>query len=227
MPRTVRSTLRFAGAASLALLSAVALFACVDPKTDYDDYLARTVDADTIPVTTDDASFDGVSGDASGFQGQNYVMACVSQTLMDNPAEPTLFVATASFMPTDTMGDGTFNFTDTALVVGATNTTDLAGGAPTPVNGSTVTGGKVDVVFGPTTIPASADPLVGEGPIVFTADTLHVLIGPGSNLCATITGHTTMPLATDLTMDNFCIFFPFEGSTGQVPALTQDEFHCP
>jgi len=202
--------------------------ACVDPKTDYDNYLARTADADTIPVNTSDASFDGVSGDAAGFQGQNYVMVCVSQTLMDNPAQPTLFVATASFMPTDTMGDGTFDFTDTALVVGATDTTDLAGGAPTPVNGSIVTGGKVDVVFGMTTIPGPADPLVGAGPIVFTEDTLHVLIGPGSNLCATITGHTTEPIATDLTIDNYCIFFPFEGSKGTVPAsLTLDQFHCP
>jgi len=220
--------LRFWAAGSLALsaLAFSSLSACVNPKTDYDDYLARTADAETT-IPTGDASFDGLSGDA-GFQNQSYVMACVSQSFNDSVTEPTLFVATASFMPTDSTGDGTFNFTDQALVVGATDTTDLApGGSPTPINGSAVTGGKVDVVFGPTSVPAAADPIM-EGPIVFSDDTLHFYIGPGVNLCAGLSGHTTEPLVTTLTADqNICVFFPFEGATGQVPALTQAEFHCP
>jgi hypothetical protein len=218
--------LRFGAAGTFAALSALALAslaACVNPKNDYEDYIARTKDAETT-LPTDDASFDGVSGDAAGFT-QSYVMACISQSTGESITLPTLFIATASFVASDSNGDGTINFTDTALVVGATDTSDLAGGAPTPVS-ATVTASQADLNFGNTTIPAAADPL-GQGPIVFSTNNLHVYIGPGTNLCGIITGHTTSPEITDLTSGNICIFFPFEGSVGQVPTLTQAEFHCP
>ena len=222
--------MRFGAAGTFALLSAAAsalLVSCVNPKTDYDDYLARTADAD-ITVPTEDASFDGLSGDA-GFMNQNYVMACVSESLQDDPTKPTLFIATASFLPSDSTGDGTMNFSDQALVVGATDTTNLAGSDPVAINGSVVTGGKVDVNFGATSVPANADPL-GLGPIVFSDNTLHIYIlqGPGNNLCATLSGDTTEPLATVLHANaNFCAFFPYQGAVGTVPPLTSANFHCP
>jgi hypothetical protein len=221
--------LRFGAAGFSALLLSLALVpsaACVNPKTDYDDFLARTADADLNGITPDEAGFDGYSGDA-GFMNQSYVMACVSQSFGDSVSDVILFYAEASFIPTDANGDGTFDFSDTALVVGATNTSQSAGGGPMPINGSMVTGGQVNVVYGPTTIPGSADP-IGDGPIVFSSDTLHFYIGPGVNLCGLLSGATTEPLVTMLNpADNICIFFPFEGSTGTIPALTQAEFHCP
>jgi hypothetical protein len=221
--------MRFGAAGTFALLSAAALLSCVNPKTDYDDYLARTADANTT-VPTEDASFDGLSGSDAGFMNQDYVMACVSQTLQDDPTKPTLFIATASFIPSDSNGDGTFNFSDQALVVGSTDTSSAnIAGPPVSVNGSVVTGGKVDIVFGMTSVPAAADPLgVGVGPIVFSDNTLHVDISPGNNLCASLSGHTTAPLATTLDpTQNFCAFFPYQGVTGTVPPLTAANFHCP
>jgi hypothetical protein len=220
--------MRFGAAGTFALLSAVSLVSCVNPKTDYDDYLARTADADTT-IPTDDASFDGLSGSDAGFMNQYYVMACVSQTLNDDPTKPTLFIATASFVPSDSNGDGTFNFSDQALVVGATDTSsaNLAGAPPVAINGSMVTGGKVDVDFGMTSVPAAADPLMA-GDIVFSDNTLHVYIGPGVNLCAKLSGTTTLPLPTVLDPNqNFCAFFPYQGATGTVPPLTAANFHCP
>ena len=219
--------MRFGAAGTFALLSAASLFSCVNPKTDYDDYVARTADADTT-VPTEDASFDGLSGSDAGFMNQNYVMACVSQSIMDDPTKPTLFIATASFIPSDSNGDGTFNFSDQALVVGSTDTSSANIAAPpVAVNGSMVTGGKVDVVFGMTSVPAASDPLM-LGPILFSDNTLHVYIGPGVNLCANLSGHTTEPLATTLDPNqNFCAFFPYQGATGTVPPLTAANFHCP
>ena len=228
--------MRFGAAGTFALLSAAAsalLVSCVTPKTDYDDYLARTADADTT-LPTEDASFDGLSGSDAGFMNQNYVMACVSQSVSDNPNQPTLFIATASFIPSDSNGDGTFNFSDQALVVGATDTSSANIAGPlVAINGSMVTGGKVDVNFGMTSVPAAADPLM-LGPIIFSDNTLHVYIGPGtarpipSNLCAQLSGDTTEPLATVLDpKQNFCAFFPYQGATGTVPPLTAANFRCP
>jgi len=219
--------MRFGAAGTFALLSAAALLSCVNPKTDYDDYLARTADANTT-LPTDDASFDGLSGNDAGFMSQNYVMACVSQTLGDNPAKPTLFIATASFIPSDSNGDGTFNFSDQALNVGATDTSSAnIAGPPVAISDSMVTGGKVDVVFGDTSVPAAANPLM-DGDITFSDNTLHVYIGPGVNLCAQLSGTTVLPLPTTLDpTQNFCAFFPYEGATGTVPPLTAADFMCP
>jgi hypothetical protein len=219
--------LRFGAAGNFVLLSGLALVtACVNPKTDYDDFLARTADADINGISNDDASFDGSFGDA-GFMNQSYVMACVSQSFQDSVTYPTFFISEASFAPSDSNGDGTFNFTDNALVVGATDTTDSAGGIPTVIKNVAVTGGKVDVDLGGTSVPASADPLM-QGPIVFSDLTFHFYIGPGTNLCSLLSGSTTLPLATTLDpSQNICIYFPYSGSTGQIPTLTQAEFHCP
>jgi len=223
--------LRFGPAGSFALLSAAAVAglacpACVNPKQDYDDYLARTADANFTPANTDDASFDGSSADG-GFASQSYVMGCVSQATNGSVNDTTYFVATATFHASDTTGDGTFDFVDTALIATATDTTQSAGGDTIPINGSVVTGGKVDVVYGPTSIPASGDPLK-IGPIVFSDTTLHFLIGPGTHLCATLSGDVTAPLPQTLVAaNNICVFFPFSGATGTVTPLTQDQVHCP
>jgi hypothetical protein len=219
--------IRFGAAGTLALLSALATSACVDPQKDYEDYLARTADADTTPFTGEDSSFDGSSADG-GFSNQSYVMACVSQATQDSVSDTTYFVATATFHATDSMGDGTFDFTDNALNANATDTTQTAGGAPATISGSIVTGGKVDVVFGMTTVPAPGDPLM-LGPIVFTDTTLHFDIGPGTALCATLSGDVASPLPQTLVANmNICVFTPFSGSVGTVTPLTQDQVKlCP
>jgi hypothetical protein len=225
--------LRYEVGCLFALSTAAAVTACVDPKKGYDDYLARTADADTVFVPTDDApfTFDASSGADAGFTNQSYVMACVSQIDQDSVAQTNYLSATATFTPSDDQGNGTFDFTDTSLTLGPNGTpptsTTATAAAPYHVPNSTVTGGKVDVVFGPNTIPAAAEPLGTD--VVFTDTTLHVLIGPGDALCATISGDVTAPLTISLTAsENICVFTPLaNGATGPIAALTQSQVHCP
>jgi len=218
--------LRFRGAGTFAPLLALALAACVDPKKDYDAFLARTADAETVPTISDDASIDVVGGDAAGYGNQQYVMGCVSSVTQDSVSSITLFVATASFVTSDSDGDGMFTFQDQPLNDTATDTTMIAG-PPNPQTTTTVKGGKVDVVVGANTVPTADDPL-GTGPIVFTDLTLHFVLGPGTNLCAGLSGDTTLPLATTLLANqNFCAFVAFEGTAGTVPTFTQNQFQCP
>jgi hypothetical protein len=216
---------------TLAPFVALTLVACVDPLKDYNDYLARTADADTTIPTDDAAAYDAPSADG-GFQNQMYVMACVSQATQDNATDAVYFVGTGTFIETDSMGDGTFNWVDTALPYTNNGTTPPSTTMPTvgetvPVNGSVVTGGKVDVAYGATTTPAAADPIGGD--IVFVNSTLHFLIGPGTNLCATLSGDLMDPLQIPMLdpKQNICIFTAFTGSSTTFAPFTQDQFHCP
>ena len=216
--------LRFRAAGTFAPLMALALAACVNPKNDYDDYLARTADADTTPPVEDAGTFDGTAGDA-GFQNQAFVMACLSEL---EPTIPyaTYFVGTATFDSTGG-GNGTLDFSDVAIALsnnGASPPTSITDtvGTPATVNGTVVTGGKASIVFGPTNVPAAASPLGSE--IVFTDSTLTVLIQDDALLCGNLAGDVTEPDILTLNPSmNICVFYP--GTS--VPVLQQSQFHCP
>jgi hypothetical protein len=215
--------LRFSAAGSFALLSALALTtACVDPTKDYDAYANRTADADFNGQSADDASFDGSGG--TGFTNLSLVMACVSQ-LEPTIDKATYFTVTTTFNATDAAGDGTLDFSDTALALPPTNISGAVG-TPATVLGSVVTAGQVNVVFGPTSVPAQASPLGSE--IDFTDTTLEVRIQNGTLLCANLAGDVGEP-DPGLVLDpsqNICIFAP-PGADGSVPTFTEDQVHCP
>lgn len=219
--------LRFSAAGSFALLSALALTtACVDPTKDYDAYANRTADANFNGQNENDASFDGSGG--TGFTNLSLVMACVSQ-LEPTIGQATYFTVTTTFNATDATGDGTLDFSDTALALspGFAPPTNISSavGPPAIVNGSTVTAGQVNVVFGPTNVPASASPLGSE--IDFSDTTLELRIQDGTLLCGNLAGDVTSPVSMPLTpSENICIFAA-PGADGSVPTFTEDQVHCP
>ncbi|HEY3820096.1 MAG TPA: hypothetical protein VGL81_23185 [Polyangiaceae bacterium] len=219
--------LRFEAAGTFALLAAVSVqAACVTPKDDLDSYETRTADSNFNGSTEDDAGFDA-SG--AGFSNLNLVMACTSQ-LEPEVVDATYFTITATFHATDTSGNGTFDFTDTALVLNAgptppTNSSDTVG-VPAVVNGSVVTNGKVAVNFGATNVPAPASPLGSE--IDFSMTTLTILIQGGTLLCGNLGGVVTSPDSLTLNpAQNVCVFAP-PGTGGTIPTFTQSQFNqCP
>jgi hypothetical protein len=212
--------------------TAFAFAACVNPKTDYDNYLART-EGGASPTGEGGPTFDGASPDA-GFT-QEYVMACTSQIAQGSAAQATYFMVTVAYTPGAPGDDGTLDFTDQALMLGPSMAGYPNGSPPTrvspgigdvvTVNGSPVTpDGHCDVVFGATIVPGAANPITGTD-IHFTDSTLHFLVGPGSQLCAELSGDVTEPLTVTLDpTQNICIF---KETTGPVAPLTQAEVHCP
>jgi hypothetical protein len=213
----------------LGALVIVALAACVDPNTDYADFLTRTADA--MPaLPAGDAALDGSSPDA-GFSGK-YVMACVSQVADSDPREATYFWITATYRPDASGVGGTFDFTDQALMLGPgsppappTSISEGVGDIVT-VNGSVVSAdGRADVVFGPTVVPGSADAVVPTADIDFTNSTLHFVIGPGTHLCAELSGVVTEPL--QVTLDPPLNICALTATDGPVTPLTQADVHCP
>ena len=212
---------------------ALAVAACVDPQSDYANYLART-EAGASPTGEGGPISDGGASPEAGFT-QEYVMACTSQIAQGSAAQATYFMVTVAYTPGAPGQDGTLDFTDQALALGPTmpgypNGSPPAGVSPgignvVTVNGSPVTpDGHCDVVFGPTTIPGAANPITGTD-IQFTDSTLHFLVGPGSQLCAELSGDVTEPLVVTLDpTQNICVF---KETTGPVDPLTQAEVHCP
>ena len=218
--------LAFAGMAVLAA-SAWLGTACVDPKTDYDDWLIRTTNLRNQTAPENDASYEASLPDG-GFT-QLYYMACVSQLTDSTITEATIFVANATFTPAETGGGGTFDLTDTALQFGATNLSQTVGpqvvetGIPVSADGVAV------INYGMTTIPAAANPLQ-NGIVVFGALTLTFQIGPGDNLCALATGNYTAPITLPMItpgQQNLCIYVPMTSTTEPLPTLTQSQVHCP
>jgi hypothetical protein len=207
-----------AGLAPVALFGAVGV-ACLDPKQDFNDWLALSADA-RAPEVVESGTLDAVPD--GGFTGA-YVMACVND-LVPGVANATVFVAQLTFTEAGGAGNGTFDFSNTPLIAHATDTSMTAGMATT-VKGSKVTAGKCDVTFGMTTIPAAANPS-GSGTIVFSDSVLHFQIASSTQVCANLNGHLTMPIMATLDQpDNYCAFKPAQGTS--VPMFTMADFHCP
>jgi hypothetical protein len=216
------STLRQVAAAgplacALALLTTAG---CVDPKLDYDDWLARTADARAATPALEAGGSDAALPDA-GFGG-TYLMACLS-SLDPNPAQALLFKADLRFTPA-AGGGGTFDFAQTPLLTNAQDVTQVAPmGTPVAVDGSPVApDGTCDVHIGATTIPTTADPLGLQ--IVFTDSTLHFHVS-AMPLCAALSGHISAPQMTDLDPTrSFCVI---RSSTPPFPTFQAADFHCP
>jgi hypothetical protein len=224
MPRTKTSivwTRIFASVVLSTVGIGILTAGCVDPKTDFDNWLARTEDAQSndSPVDAAVARPEGSLPDQKFTQ--TYAMACVSQILNDDITEATVFTSTVTFTPTAT--GGIMDFSDQTLMAHATSLSQLVG-TPRTVNGSPVNAnGMCDVSFGETTFPGTSN-VVGQD--VDIKDTvLHFMVGPGMQLCATLTGNMLQPVQTTLTASqNICIYLP---TTDQIPPLTQDMVHCP
>ncbi len=184
------------------------------------DWLSRTADARSPQAVVEAGPTDSGPGDA-GFSS-TYLMACLSSLNLD-PSQPFLFNATARYTPA-AAGGGTFDFTETTLVVGAQSVSQVAPGAPTAtVNGSAVApDGTCDVHIGKTDIPGNADPLGPE--VDFSDSDLHFHVSP-DDLCANLSGTVSAPIATTLDPSmNICIL---RAPTSPLPMFQSGNFHCP
>jgi hypothetical protein len=221
MPEMKWSMLRTGSArASLAALC-IPLWAagCVDPTNDLNDWLSRTADARSPQAVVEAGPTDSGPGDASF--SNTYLMACLSSLNLD-PSQPFLFSTQARYTPA--ASGGTFDFTETTLIVGAQSVSEVASGAPTvTVNGSAVAAdGKCDVHIGKTLIPGSADPLGPE--VDFSDSDLHFQVSP-DDLCANLSGTVVAPIATTLDPSmNICIL---RSATPPIPSFQSSDFHCP
>jgi len=218
------------GASSLVLLglltAASAVSGCINVKQDYDDWYDRTGDARSAQVVVDSGTFEA-SLPEGGFE-DTYFMACVSQIASSDITKATLFAAHVVYTPN---GDGTggqltfYNQPLNSYQHTPTSLSDTAGPAPAPVTVPVDSDGKADINFGPSTVPAADNAVTGQQ-VEFASDAaLHFIIGPGTAVCSTLTGHITQPFP--ITLDPARDLCVFRLSTGDIPTIAQSEVHCP
>jgi hypothetical protein len=208
------------------LAAASAASGCVNVKQDYDDWYNRTGDARSAQVVIDSGTFEA-SLPEGGFD-DTYFMACVSQIASSDITKATLFAAHATYTPNGAGTGGQLTFYNQPLNSyqhTPTSLSDTAGPAPAPVTVPVDAEGKADLDFGPSTVPGADNAVTGQQ-VIFAADaTLHFIIGPGTSICATLTGEITQPFA--ITLDPSRDLCVFRLSTGDIPALAQSDVHCP
>jgi hypothetical protein len=212
--------LSLAGTLALASCAVFLASACVDPKTDYDDWLSRTEDARAGSTGVNEASFEAALD--GGFT-QTYFMACVSQLAGESISKATIFVSNITYQPSGGGGEsGSLSVTNTSLKVGATSMSQDVIGSPGTSSCTVSADGRCDASFGPSTIPGAGNAVFPGQDIVFTSSTLHFVIGSETQLCADLSGTITAPL--NFTFDpskNVCIYLPVSGD--QVPDYSGDQ----
>jgi hypothetical protein len=203
--------------------SFVSAAGCVDPKQDYDDWLARTNDLRGAQSASDGGQFDvSLSG---GFT-QTYFMACLASIFQGNLNDVLLFQTKLTFTPA-AGGGGTLAWTDVALVKQATDLSQTVG-TPVSAMGTVTADGHCDVAFpDQTIIPAAADPLMPSD-IIIKSSTFQLLVGSANQVCANLNAEILQPIPVTLQgTGNFCVFRPFAQPSGALPALKLADFHCP
>jgi hypothetical protein len=159
---------------------------------------------------------------------QLYFMACVSQLTDGTIATPTLFTATATFTPSASGSGGSLDFSDAVLQYSATSLSQTVAATVSEMGVPVAADGTAVINYGPTTIPPAGNPLQ-NGEVDFSALILTFQIGPGTDLCANVTGAYSAPVSEQITVvgQNVCIYVPMANMTDPLPTLTQSQVHCP
>jgi len=222
-------------AASGLVLGAVGLSigavcaSCVDPKTDYDDYVSRAAAA-TVPgnyALVDGGDGGGIvtyAADAS-FTDMSYFAACITSTA-PSYKDALLFAVPQVKFTLASGGGGAFSATIEPLKDTATNTSELATGGTTsiPLNGTLDASGKATIMVpGSVNIPANANPITNADATLGNL-TLQVIVQSSTEMCANISAQITSSPQATLTPSP-CIFRAAPG--GVIPSFQQSDFHCP
>ena len=214
---------------SLAAL-AVPVVACVDPQQDYNDYSDRTADAHGIPaLPTFDAGEAGpLYAPDAGFMSNDFYMSCLTGNAEGDPTKASLFVAHINYAPASG-GGGILIFGNQVLKEYPTKLSDLAPGGTyyqaLPASGATVNpNGTAHMTYGPTLIPASANPVTGMD-LTFSETILDFHIESESQICANLVGDLTAPIVGQVAGP--CIFRLLSSPTADLPTFVLSDFHCP
>jgi hypothetical protein len=220
--------LRWAGASiCLSFVSCVAIAGCVDPRSDYEDYLSRTADARAAAEETDAGTVDSAAPDAA-FQ-QTYLMACLPGLFGGNVTDAVLFSASLTYKPTSG-GGGQLTVSETSLVAGASNLTQTVGDSVASQPTAVAANGTATASLPSPGLPAAANP-TGMGAIDFDGEPqLSLVFVPTATdvqVCAGLSANITSPVKATLTKnDTPCIFLPMKPQD-TFPPLTESQFHCP
>ena len=217
-----------AAASALVLLGSAS---CVDPQSDYTDYVGRAADAQGPPSSTgtveagpvDSSNWHAPDG---SFADNRYLMACEVE-LGPSAANAFLWVATLTFTA-KAGGGGTVSLTDQPLLAMATNINSLApgGAAATAGPASIAKDGTGTLMTATQNLPGGANPISGAAAEIDNSF-LAFQVEADDTVCAHLGGNLSKPVTQPLhPTQNTCIFRK-ANPDGTFTALQDSDFHCP
>jgi hypothetical protein len=215
----------------VALFVMLGLAACVTPKDDYDDFIARTADAraalSIVPEPMMDAGPREASLPDGGFEG-TYFLSCLPTLSGGDVTKALNFQATLEVLPSAD-GGSTMTFSGIALKVGAADLSDTVGA--TNVGSGTIGAmGEGDVIIpAEIIIPGEANPIAtGTAATIAPGADLKFYVTSATQLCAGLTATVTAPMMLKLAGNATpCILQEFPGPSGALPTLNACDYHCP
>ncbi len=217
-----------AGCVAIGLVGPLAVAACVTPKDDYDDFLARTAGARALvdKPAVDASCFEETFPDG-GLRGTYYI-ACLPSIALGDVTQALSFQGNLEILPAVDGGSNVMLST-MALATGATDlsqtvgTTNLATGAfDAMCAGDAVYASQV-------IIPPSADSAMPNlEAVIAPGATFTFHLSSSTGLCAGLAADVLKPIVLKLSAaNNPCLFFPFPQPSGPLPTLAAADFHCP
>jgi hypothetical protein len=204
--------------------------ACVMPKDDYEDFLARTADARAallVEPTVDASVVLEAALPEAGFGG-TYYLSCLPALAQGDLKKTLNFQTTFQVVPAAD-GGSIATLSATALVDGATDLSQTVGAANMG-SGSLDSNGVGDVIFpAVVTIPGAANPVqAGLDITIASGSDLKFYVTSATELCAGFGATITSPELIKLTTkSNPCVLRPFPQPSGPLPPLAAADYHCP
>jgi len=204
---------------------------CVNPQSDYENYISSAADAQGPPTSTgvvEAGPVDAANLHApdSGFTDTQYVMACEVQ-LGNGAADAFLWVGTLTYSA-KAGGGGTLILTDKPLLARATsiNSVDPAG-TPNSAGPATIAkDGTGTMMTGTQLVPGTSNPVSGAAAEI-DSSFLQFHVEADDTVCANLGGNLVHPVtATLVPAENICIYRK-PHSDGSFDALQDSDFHCP
>jgi len=199
---------------------------CVDPKTDYDDYLAR------VPATTFDASAPDQSAPAlpcsailAGSPSGVFYGACLTAVSKGDPSGEIYAVLHETVTANADGTTGTITISQAYLQAKPTNVSQTASAfidyPALPISSDCT----YVLSAGDVTIPGASNSDMVD--LVLSGTTYLAKLLTDDQACAAFSAMVTAPVSVDLTMGgNYCLFrrAPADGSITSFPAA---DFACP
>jgi hypothetical protein len=210
--------------ATLLIFTCLLAASCIDPESDYDDYVSRTADQHSPPpMSTGDSDPDApLFAPDAGFM-DTYFESCLSTNAEGNPAQANDFKAVLTFTASTTNPGGTLTLSSHPIAEpGGTSLSDTVG-VVSSSTGTVSPDGTVILEYGPYVIPGSANPIT-DMDIDFMSSSVRLHVESPDHVCGNLTGPATVG-GISLALSATCIFV--RNPPTPLPSFELSDYHCP
>jgi hypothetical protein len=201
-------------------------FGCIDPRADYDAFVARAIVPDAQPTSSADAQpTEPCPQILSGPTSSVFYGACLTTAASGDLRQATYVKLDSTLLANADHTAGTLTVQLTSLRFGAANVSDIVGATQSPPPAAISPQCTYVIEAGTTTIPAEANYANTE--LVLMNTRYRGKLVSQDESCSDLDATVTTPVTVDLTMGgNYCVFRRAPPG-GAVTPFKLSDFQCP